>query len=112
MRILFVAFIFLFSSCINNKIPDDVLPTKKMEAVFWDMLRADELADTQVQKDTIKNVFGQYKLQYNKVFAHHKVTKEQFQKSLKYYEAHPNLLRPIFDSLQKRSERGMQTSIN
>ncbi len=109
MRTLFVAFTFLFFSCINNKIPDDVLPTKKMEAMFWDMLRADELADTQVQKDSIQNIFGQYKLQYSKVFTHHKVTKEQFQKSLKYYEAHPNLLKPIFDSLQKRSERAMQT---
>ncbi len=111
MRTLFVPFIFLFSSCINNKIPNDVLPTKKIEAVFWDMLRADELADTQVQKDSIQNVFGQYKLQYNKVFAHHKVTKEQFQKSLKYYEARPQLLKPIFDSLQKRSERAMLTPI-
>ena len=111
MRILFVALTFLFFSCINNKIPKDILQQKKMESVFWDMLRADELAEAQVQKDSILNVFGKYKEQYNKVFRHHKITKEQFHKSLKYYEAHPNLLKLIFDSLQKRSERAMQTPI-
>ena len=42
---------------------------------------------------------------YQKLFSIHKISREQFRNSLHYYEKRPDLLKPIFDSLQKRSER-------
>ena len=104
MRTILLSSLLLFIlSCSNNeKLPKDVLPKKKMEAVLWDMMRADELVNLQYSKDTAVNRFDSSTRLYQQIFAIHSIDAHTFKKSFKYYQSHPDLLKPVFDSLQKR----------
>jgi hypothetical protein len=105
-RALILLFFFVFFySCSSDTVPDNVLAPKKMESVLWDVIMADEMADYYVQKDSSLKALDNHVDLYRKLFSIHKISKEQFSNSLKYYEKRPDLLKPIFDSLQKRSER-------
>ncbi|MGN6399712.1 MAG: DUF4296 domain-containing protein [Flavisolibacter sp.] len=95
----------LLISCSGSKVPKDVLPPQKMQAVLWDAMLADEMADYYVRKDSSLNTLSKHVELYQQIFFIHKISKDDFKKSLHYYEAHPDLLRPIFDSLQKKSEK-------
>jgi len=71
-----------------------------MEAVLWDMMRADQfLADYVLNRDTSKNNKTETLKLYQQVFAIHKIDKETFQQSFTYYQAHPDLLKSIMDSI-------------
>lgn len=95
----------LLVSCSGSKVPEDVLPPQKMQAVLWDAMLADEMAGYYVQKDSSLSALSKHAELYQQVFSIHKISKDDFKKSLRYYEAHPDLLKPIFDSLQKKSEK-------
>jgi len=94
----------LLISCSGSKVPKDVLPPQKMQAVLWDAMLADEMADYYVRKDSL-NALSKHAELYQQVFTIHKISKDDFKKSLRFYESHPDLLKPIFDSLQKKSEK-------
>jgi hypothetical protein len=95
----------LLISCSGSKVPKDVLPPQKMQAVLWDAMLADEMADYYGLKDSSLNILSRHAELYQKIFAIHKISKDDFKKSLRFYESHPDLLKPIFDSLQKKSEK-------
>src|SRR5215203_1068221 len=103
-------YFFLFSYCLvacsqDDAVPKNVLPPKKMEAVLWDFLLADETADYFVQKDSSVTALTRHAGFYEQLFQIHKITKADFKRSLQFYESHPRLLKPIFDSLQQRSQK-------
>lgn len=104
MRTILMTGLLLFAIACNNdpKLPQDVLPQKKMEAVLWDILRADEMVNLQYAKDTTINRLDSSTRLYQQVFALHATDAATFKKSFKYYQRHPELLKPVFDSLQKR----------
>jgi len=105
-RLIILSFLLLcFFSCSSDTVPKDIIAPKKMEAVLWDVIMADEVADYYVQKDSTLKALDKHVDLYQKLFSIHKITKEQFRHSMQYYEKRPDLLKPIFDSLQKRSER-------
>lgn len=67
---------------------------------------ADAVAETKAQKgENEKELSNQYMKQ---VFINHGATKEEFTKSIKFYEAHPVLLNKMYDDilngLSKREE--------
>lgn len=104
MRLIFlVAVLFsLATIACNNKKGDKVLPPEKMEAVLWDLMRADKfLSDYVLNKDTAKKIDSESIKMYNRIFAIHKITGEQFQKSFTYYKTHPDQLREIMDSISR-----------
>ena len=101
-------FILLFFSC-RSSIPKDVLPPKKMQAVLWDIMQADELAEYYSGQDSGFKSLSKHVDYYQKVFAIHKIRKEDFAKSLVYYENHPVQLKPILDSLQSFGGRQKAT---
>lgn len=79
-----------------------MLPPDKMEALLWDMMRADKfLADYVLNKDTTKKIDSESVKLYQQIFAIHQVTGDQFQKSFAYYKEHPEQLQAIMDSLSK-----------
>jgi hypothetical protein len=87
----------------NNRIPGDILPPQKMQAVLWDIMRADKfLSDFVLLKDTGLNKKTESIKMYEQVFAIHSITKEKFQHSFSWYEAHPAALQVIMDSLSNR----------
>jgi Domain of unknown function (DUF4296) len=113
MRITLLTVItILFFSCTNTtKVPKDVLPKKKMERVLWDIIQAERFSYLYLQKDsTLRNVQLQKFKFYDQIFAMHKVSKDDFVSSYKYYLSRPDLAKPIFDSIAARAER--QKSIN
>lgn|SRR5688572_21891949 len=106
MRILviLVCFSFFLACSSGDNIPDSVLPPKKMEAIFWDMLRADELAGQYKLTDTTKSLLDRHTEIYSQVFRLHKISREEFDTSFRYYQSRPDLFKPILESLTKRSD--------
>lgn len=98
-----IGIVFLFSC--QSSIPKNVLPPKKMQAVLWDVMQADEMAEYYSAKDTSFRSMAKHVGYYQKVFAIHKISKEDFTRSLTYYENHPKDLKIILDSLQNFGER-------
>ena len=76
-----------------------------MEAIFWDIFRADELAGQLKTIDSTKTYMQWHTELYDKVFKLHSVSKEEFQKSFNYYQSRPDLLKPMLESLAKKSDK-------
>jgi hypothetical protein len=102
LRILIVSVCVL--SC-KSSVPKDILPPKKMQTVLWDVMQADEVANYYSSKDSTFKTLSKHADYYQKVFTIHKISKEDFTKSLSYYENHPASLKMIIDSLQSFGER-------
>ena len=75
-----------------------------MQAILWDMIRADEFLVSYVLRDTSFNRKTESLKMYETVFEVHDISKATFEKSLKYYQQHPKVLKPIMDTLQARNE--------
>ncbi len=105
-KLLIIILSFIVTSCgKKNSIPNDIIPPVKMEIIFWDMLRADLLAQEIVNKDSTKNIKAE-SLRLNEQLYHvHHVSKSELKKSLSFYEERPELLRTIFDSLNAAQTR-------
>jgi len=105
MRIsLLIALAVIFTAGCKNKnvIPNNVLPEKKMQAILWDMMRADQfLADYVLNKDSLLNKTTESLKYYQQIFAIHKTSKEEFQHSFSFYKSHPVLLKAMIDSISK-----------
>jgi hypothetical protein len=105
MRFCFVLALVILLSCNDNSVPKDVLSKEKMEAVLWDVMRADEMVSQySITDSSFKDVSKNAGL-YQKIFQIHNITKTTFQKSLQYYQQHPAQLQPVIDSLKAFSER-------
>ena len=99
---------FLLSSIIiscRSSIPKDVLPPDKMKLVLWDIMQADELAEYNLTKDSSFAGLKKHVAYYQDVLSIHKITKDQFTKSLAYYSNHPEVFKIVLDSLQSFGER-------
>jgi hypothetical protein len=99
---IFFLFFFLIG-CGKNKIPEGVLPKQKMQAVLWDILRADEFLSGYVfPKDSAMNREQESIKLYEEVFRIHHTDRDEFKKSFSFYQAHPSLMKEILDSLSKK----------
>jgi hypothetical protein len=95
--------LFFLSACKRkNRVPAGVLSQKKMQTVLWDVMRADQFLlayvlnkDSSLEKETESFKY------YQQIFAIHKITKEQFEKSFSFYKDHPALFKVIMDSLSQ-----------
>ena len=99
---LFIVFASLLLAGCKSKshIPNNVLPQLKMQALLWDMIRADQfLADFVLNKDSALNRKTESIKLYQQVFNIHHISKEKFQSSFSFYRSHPALLKIIMDSL-------------
>ncbi|HVF82317.1 MAG TPA: DUF4296 domain-containing protein [Flavisolibacter sp.] len=104
MRILALLSFFVLSCAQGTSVPEEILPPPKMEAVLYDVISADELADFSVMRDSTYRVLSKRTSLYDSIFSFHSIDKESFKKSLQFYQGRPDLLKKIFDSLQKRSD--------
>jgi len=100
----FIIFIItvLFFSCSKKEKQNGVLPASDMKLVLADMIRADMFIMDFVAKDSTKNKKNESIKLYEEIFRIHKISKEQFKKSIDYYENHPADFQPILDSLAQR----------
>jgi hypothetical protein len=76
-----------------------------MQSVIWDLMLADQfLMGYIVSKDSsVDKKIESIKL-YQRVFTMNDISKESFQKSYAFYQAHPSLLQRIMDTLSKRTD--------
>ena len=111
IRIGIIALILFFSCTQKTKIPDAILPPEKMEKLLMDMLRAEEFLNQRQPDSATVDSFNRIKL-YQSVLTLHKTTKEDFKKSFTFYEAHPDLLKTVLDSMHSIATRSeLQTKI-
>lgn len=89
----------------KEKRPDHILPPARMQAVLWDMMRADQfLADYVFSRDTSKNKEKESIRLYSQIFTIHQVSRQQFSESFAYYRTHPGQLQPLMDSISKMNQ--------
>ena len=99
--LLIICCLLIIAGCKNkNRIPADILPQKKMQAILWDMMRADQfLSDFVLNKDTGLDKRTESIKLYSRVFALHHTSMEEYERSFSFYKTHPALLKVIMDSL-------------
>src|SRR5690348_8704583 len=97
-------FVLMMASC-QSPVPKNVLPPAKMQSVMWDLMQADAMAEYYAAKDSALSDLAKHVNNYQNVLALHKISKEDFKRSLSYYQGHPSKLKVILDSLQAFTER-------
>lgn len=99
-------FVMLLASCgSKNDIPKGVMKPEKMQLVLFDMIRADNFAFDFITKDSSKKPEAELVKLQQKVFAIHKISRDDFYKSYEFYKAHPNIMEPMLDSMINSTNR-------
>ncbi len=92
-------------SCSSSS---DTLPKEKMEKVMWDVAQSSELLNGYVYyKYPEQNRAALNDAMLQRVFKIHNITKEQFNKTLDYYEKRPDELKTIIDTIISRQKRAL-----
>jgi hypothetical protein len=108
IRLFFLFSILILFSCnTHNHIPADVIKPADMQTIMWDMIRADNLAEERVRRDSFLNLNHENLKLVNEVFAIHKIKKSDFDRSLLFYQNNPDLLRVVLDSVKVQQARKM-----
>jgi hypothetical protein len=92
----------------KDKIPGNVIPRDRMEKILWDMIQAERFSTSFLVKDSGKNVKEGTFILYEQVFRLHKITKDEFVKSYKFYLSRPDIARVMFDSLASHANRARE----
>ncbi|MCW3117220.1 MAG: hypothetical protein JWM28_1302 [Chitinophagaceae bacterium] len=110
MKAFFISLLVLIViSCTSKqKIPQDILSQPTMQAVLWDLLRTDEFVLIYVRNDSLHNKKDESTRLYEEVFRMHQTNREQFKKSLIFYNGHPDLLKVVLDSLENKKSTILQ----
>ena len=91
--------------CSGNDDFPGLLDKEKMQAVLWDVIGADVFTEQFIKKDSLKKASLENMQLQNKIFALHKVTRDDFYKSYEYYVSHADLMKVMLDSMSARAER-------
>ena len=110
---LFVLILSILFSCRNDEeIPAGVLSKEKMEDLMLDLARADQYVSGFKPTDSTHDQKAETIKVYQEVFLLHRTTKQDFEKSLAYYQARPEILKVMFDTLNARQQRQQSDSYN
>ncbi|HMK05317.1 MAG TPA: DUF4296 domain-containing protein [Ferruginibacter sp.] len=102
--VLFV--VMALASCgKKNPIPPGILVPDKMQAVLWDVIRADAFTTDFIKKDSAKNAAEENIGLQQKIFSMHHVSKEDFYTSYDYYKLNTTLMKDMIDTMLVRAER-------
>ena len=104
-----LTFLMIFAACKSNK---NILPQQKMKLVMWDIVNADEWIKIAAIKDSTIVLKKENIALYNKIFALHKITKDEFYSSYNYYENHPNEMKILLDSISAYGIKKRDTLTN
>lgn len=109
--VMIMPVLLLACSSNNKKKQQVILKEEKMQAVLWDVLRADAFAFQFIIKDSSKKPEAEIAKLQQQIFAVHKTNRESFYKSLDYYKQHPDIFQPMLDSMINRYTRDKYVSI-
>ena len=105
MRIvILIAGLALIGAC-KSKLPSNVLKPDKMQAVLWDVIKADVFTAEFIKKDSTKNAAAENVKLQQQIFALHKISKADFYRSYDYYRSNTEIFKKIMDSIVVRAER-------
>jgi hypothetical protein len=98
--------ILLLCACAKkNRFPPGILDPEKMQAVYWDVLRANAFSSDFLKTDSSRTqALANAELQ-KKVFSLHGVGRVDFYNSLNYYKSNPALMTTILDSMIRKANR-------
>jgi Domain of unknown function (DUF4296) len=107
MLICIVVISFIWIACSDsNAIPKNIIDRDKMEKILWDIIQADQYSNQYLKKDSSRiNVKMETMKLYDQIFLIHHVSRESFKKSYDFYIEHPDITKPIFDSLSARASK-------
>ena len=93
---------FIIPACIQkNKVPKTILAQKDMTLVMWDLIKADQYVYNHATNDSSFDKKQESIKLYEQVFRIHRTSREEFEKSLAFYQTRPDLLKAVIDSLRK-----------
>lgn len=107
MRFFLLLFLFFFISC-SGDVPRGVLPPEKMEAVWYDVIRADEWVEFARMQDSAFLPFSKRTSLYDSLFRIHHISKEAYRKSEAFYSSRPDLMKEIWQSLRTKSDTALK----
>lgn len=97
-RFLPISIILLLAVSCDVRIPDNVIPPGKMEAILYDYHQVQAMSG-EYTSDNYKE-----KLFYSYVFEKHNIEKEEFDAAMQWYNRYPKHLRKIYEKLSERVE--------
>ncbi len=100
-------FLILCMACTSQDIPEDVIGINKMKVIVWDMINAGEMAQEKYGKDSSHIKLKTTEL-FQQVLSIYNITREEFYKSYRYYETHPDKNKILMDSLTAYANRKRQ----
>jgi hypothetical protein len=104
--IILLAGLAIVGSCTRKeKIPEGILKPDKMQAVLWDVIKADVFTTDFIKKDTAKNAVAENLKLQQQIFGIHKISKADFYNSYDYYKSHTVVFKSIVDSMIAQAER-------
>ena len=103
--VLCISFLLFMQMSCNNGPSKAVIPIDSMKLIMWDMMKADEVFIRKLVADTNATKNKEDVKLYETVFRIHKISKDRFFESYRYYEAHPLLMKEIVDSIDAKSNR-------
>lgn len=105
LKVVGVVLVFSLASCVEKTDSGTVLGKEKMQAVFWDVLQAEAFTQNFVKKDSTKDEKIENASLQRKIFELHKISREDFTASYEYYNARPELMKIMLDSMSAKAER-------
>ncbi len=104
-RHLFLVFVSVWLTACGERFaqPAAVMPPEKMEAVLWDLLRADHFVTNYVaNRDSSLANHAKGPQLYAAILKKHGITDSTLRISLDYYKNHPKQFYPILDSISQQ----------
>ena len=98
---LFIIPLLLLTACQKNKLPEGVLDEQRMINVLADISVVDGYMSTLMYTDTLRIEGRSY---YATVYKNHNISREVFDKSLKYYSNQPVLLDSMYSKVTRKLE--------
>ncbi|MBM3401076.1 MAG: DUF4296 domain-containing protein [Bacteroidetes bacterium] len=96
LKLVFIIIPLMFA-CKGNQVPEDVLGKQKMILIMADLHVIDGYMATVLYTDTIRK---KSKNLYATIFKTHKVSSEQYERSLRYYSITPAVLDSMYNGVQ------------
>ena len=81
-----------------------------MQAVLWDVIKAEAFTTDYIKKDSAKNAAAENLKLQQQIFAIHKISKADFYNSYDYYKTNTVVFKKIVDSMIAKAERNKYTN--
>lgn len=79
-----------------------------MRSILWDMIQADQFSKQFLIKDSSKNIDIETIRLYDEVLRVHHTTKDEFQKSYRFYISRPDIFKAVLDTISAQANRRMK----